>query len=303
MTQRVLAAHPGVASAAEPWVLLPLLSPLVPRSGLSGTWDQTVAGALGDFISVLPNGSDDYRAEVREMVLNLYGKVGGDGSKFFVDKTPPYHLIADEVIATFPDARFIFLWRNPLAVLASIIETLGQGKWTTYEFRGTLFDGVRNLVTTYERHRDRVHGVRYEDLLAGSGAWESLCEYVGLPFDPGALSSFSDVHWAGRMGDPTGVHRYTALSNEPLVRWRGTIVNPLRREWARRWLRWIGPEHLSTMGYEMTELLADLDGTDVTRQRMRQDAGELMLAAAREVIKAQLPGYQPRSSWRALISA
>ena len=36
LTQRVLTAHDGVASAAEPWVLLPLLQPLVPTAAVSG---------------------------------------------------------------------------------------------------------------------------------------------------------------------------------------------------------------------------------------------------------------------------
>lgn len=302
LTQRVLTAHPGVASAAEPWLLLPLLSPLVPGAAVSRPWDRTVAGALSDFIAGLPHGVDDYRAGVRRMVLELYESVGGPEARFFVDKTPPYHLIADEVLSTFPEGRFVFLWRNPLSVLASIIETLGNGKWATYQYRGDLFHGIENLVSAFERHGDRVHAVRYEDLLDGTVAWEALCAYIGLPFDPEALSGFADVRLTGRMGDPTGVKRYTTLSPEPLKRWEATLDNPLRREWARRWLRWIGRERLEVMGYDLDSLCADLDAVTLRGHSVAADARELAMAAAREVVRARLPGDNLRSSWRAILA-
>ncbi len=304
LTQRVLTAHSGVASAAEPWVLLPLLSPLVPTAAVSGPWDRTVAGAFGDFVGALPDGAERYRAEVRKMVLELYGAVGGPDARFFVDKTPPYHLIADEVIRTFPDARFVFLWRHPLSVLASIVETLGDGKWATYQFRGDLFHGVENLVGTYRRHQDKAHAVRYEDLLGGTEGWERLCEYVGVDFEPDALSSFAGVRLAGRMGDPTGVERYAAISDEPLLRWRATLSNPLRREWARRWLRWIGAERLAIMGYDLDTILGELAAASGQGgHSMAADARELGLAAAREAVKSRLPGDNVRSSWRALLGS
>lgn len=301
LTQRVLTAHTGVASAAEPWVLLPMLSPLVPTAAVSGPWDRTVAGALSDFVERLPDGIHSYRAEVREMVLRLYSEVAGPDVGFFVDKSPPYHLIAEEIIQTFPEGRFIFLWRNPLSVLASIVDTLGDGRWATYQFRGDLFHGIENLVATFQRHPGRVHAVRYEDLLGGTDGWSALCDYVGLPFEPNALSAFAGVQLSGRMGDPTGVHRYGALSQEPLQRWRETLDNPLRQEWARRWLHWIGRERLQVMGYDLDELLAELVATPGNGRRLASDARELGLAAMREAVKSRLPGDNLRSSWRALL--
>jgi hypothetical protein len=195
----------------------------------------------------------------------------------------------------------VFLWRNPLSVLASIIETLGDGRWTTYQFRGDLFHGIENLVGAYRRHADRCHAVRYEDLLAGTEAWEELCAYIGLPFEPEALSRFAEVQLPGRMGDPTGVRRYAALSNEPLDRWRATIHNPLRREWARRWLQWIGRDRIALMGYDLDTLLTELDEAPGGATSLGRDARELALAALREAVKARLPGDNMRSSLRALL--
>ena len=73
------------------------------------------------------------------------------------------------------------------------------------------------------------------------------------------LTSFSDVRLEGSMGDPTGVHRYDTISEEPLEKWRSTLANPYRKRWCREYLRWIGGERLAVMGYELDELLAELD--------------------------------------------
>jgi hypothetical protein len=301
LVQRVLTAHAGVASSAEPWVLLPLLTPLEPDVVMSGPWDRTVASAIGDFTAGLPAGATSYRARVRELALELYADVAGPSNRFFVDKSPPYHLIVEEVIATFPDARFVFLWRNPLSVLASVVDTLADGRWCTYRFRGDLFHGIDNLVAAYDRHRDRAHAVRYEDLLSGVTAWRVLCEYIGMDFDPEALSRFAEVRFDGRMGDPTGVEQYQALSAEPLERWKKTLSNPVRREWSRRWLHWIGRERLDLMGYDLSRLVADLETVPMSREGVLADAGELVLAAARETVKHWLPGDHLLSTTQALL--
>ena len=71
------------------------------------------------------------------MVLRSTSRRGGPDTRCFVDKSPPYHLIAQQIISTFPDARFVFLWRNPLSVLASIVDTLADGRWDTYPSAAT----------------------------------------------------------------------------------------------------------------------------------------------------------------------
>src|SRR5262249_20278294 len=54
LVQRVLAAHPGVATASEPWLLLPLLLPLRDDVPAPGGWQPRVHSALEDFARMLP---------------------------------------------------------------------------------------------------------------------------------------------------------------------------------------------------------------------------------------------------------
>ena len=50
----------------------------------------------------------------------------------FLEKTPKNALRIPFLDAAFPDAQFIFLWREPRTNLASIIEAWKAGRWVTY---------------------------------------------------------------------------------------------------------------------------------------------------------------------------
>ena len=98
----------------------------------------------------------------------------------------------------------------------------------------------------------RCHAVRFEDAVAGDPAtWEALMGYLGLGFDPASLTGFAEVGIEGRMGDPTGRRAYTRLSAAPQDKWRITLANPVRREWCRRYLRFLGPELRHTVEPEL----------------------------------------------------
>src|SRR5215217_1222403 len=119
LLQRVLSAHNEVSSVAEPWVLLPLLYSLRKNGAYSEYGNNLMVSAVEDFCSELPNGRDDYLFEIRECVLRLYQKVSksSDSPSYFLDKTPRYHLVADDIVQMFPDGKFILLWRHPLSVI------------------------------------------------------------------------------------------------------------------------------------------------------------------------------------------
>src|SRR5947209_5321687 len=301
LVQRVLGAHDGVATAAEPWLLLPALLPLRKPMPLAPGWYQTMAGAVREFVAELPDGTHSYREALRAFAERLYAEAAPPGARFFLDKSPAYHLVADDVIRTFPNARFVFLWRSPLSVLASTVETFCDGRWRPGSHRGDLFNGVTNLVHAYEQAGDRAHSVRYEDLLTrGDEPWQALASYVGVDFDPAALRRFADVELAGSMGDPTGRLRYAALDRKPLEKWRETISNPLRREWAIRYLRWLGRRRLAVMGYDLDAMIEELEAVQVRRSGLRRDAVDVVSALGRDVARGRTPGIASAS--RALLA-
>lgn len=259
LLQRTLATHPDVGTVSEPWLLLPFVYATRAGGVVAEYGHEMQVNALADLFRQLPRGRDDYFGGVRDLTEGLYAKLA-PAARYFVDKTPRYHLIAEELFEVFPDARFVFLWRNPLAVAASFLDTYSQGRWNLYWVELDLYQGVQNLTDAYRRHGDRSIVVRYEDLIARpQEVAGGLFEGLGLAFEPSLLSEIGDVTLAGSMGDQAGAARYEGISDEPLAKWRTTLANPFRRRWAERYLRWIGPDRLKLMGYDAGELLRELE--------------------------------------------
>ncbi len=96
-------------------------------------------------------------------------------------------------------------------------------------------------------------------------------EFLGLSFTPDILSQFANVRLAGTMGDPTGAQAYNTISTDPLVKWHEAFSNPFRKRWARRYLRWLGERRLKTMGYQMRDLLEELNAIPVSPRQMSSD--------------------------------
>jgi hypothetical protein len=113
-------------------------------------------------------------------------------------------------------------------------------------------------------------------------------EYLDLELEPGALERFSQVRLTGRMGDPTGVTRYTNLSSEPLHKWRRTLASPLRRECCRRYLNFLGADRLAAIGYDAEEIARELDAQPPALRGLSGDIGRLVLDVAKEPVRVRL---------------
>lgn len=291
LAQRILAAHEPIATVSEPWILLPYLYTLREHGIYAEYNHRLLVQAVEDFCASLPGGRNDYVAEIRRFALRLYGKASPDGTSYFLDKTPRYHLISDEIVTTFPDGKYLFLWRNPLAVIASIIETWAGGKWNLYRFKVDLFDGLENLVRTYERHEDKVHALRYEAMITKpEETWGEVFRYLGLSFDRSTLKRFGNVELVGRWGDHSGTRKYSEVSADPLERWRLILNNPVRKAWCRRYLRWIGRDRLAVMGYDLDRLIADLDSLPASYRQVGSDVGRGCWGLIRDLSEPRILG-------------
>jgi hypothetical protein len=288
LVQRVLAAHPDVSTAAEPWVALPFAYAARGKGVYAEYGHALAARAIREFAASLPGGEETYREELSAFVLRLYGHAAGEAGVYFLDKTPRYHFIADDLFSLFPQGKFVFLWRNPLSVVASTVETWGRGKWKIGRWRVDLFEGLANLVASRERHADSSLSMRYEDLVSDPERhWPSLFEYLELPFDPSILTSFPSVRVSGRFGDPTGVEAYDALTTRSIDKWKTTLANPFRKRWCRDYLRWIGVERLAMMGYALDDLLAELDALPGGTEKLGSD---LVRSSAAWVVRSGREG-------------
>ena len=220
---------------------------------------------------------DDYFAEMHDFVLRLYALRANHGEKYFLDKTPRYHLVAEDIIRMFPEGKFIFLWRNPLSIVSSMVNSFAKGRWGVSGYKVDLYDGFENLLSAIERHADRSCVVWYEDLVTDpQSQMERIFDYLEVEMPSNFDRSFFLNELTGTKGDFTGIKDYKSISDAPLDKWRATMNNPLRKAWCRRYLRWIGAQRLASAGYDLDDLLLELDRLPTGMKNIPTD----MLSAA-----------------------
>ncbi len=260
LVQRVLAAHPQVSTTAEPWILLPLVYARRWNGIRAEYGHQFAAAAIDDFATALNGGAAAFDMRLRNFVDELYRDASDEGATYFLDKTPRYHHIVEDLFRLFPDAKFLFLWRNPLSVVASLLETMRKNQFEPYDFPGELVRGPAALASAFDAHRDQSHAVRFEDLIGEDSVqhWREVFDYLELEWDHTVLERFSHVQLRGNFMDPTGSRRYIGLSTEPLDKWKQSYRGPVRQAWAIRWLNRLGPRPLAVMGYDLDRLLLDV---------------------------------------------
>jgi hypothetical protein len=262
------------------------------------TYGHRVLGnAITGFVNSLPNKKLDYFTATADFLRRMYTLGSPADTRYFLDKTPRYHLIVDDLMEAFPEAKFIFLWRNPLAIAASMIQTWGNGKWNLYMFWIDLYRGLDALVSAFNRSGTRSIGVRYEDLAADPNREiTKIMAYLGLESDGTILDAFSrakPMHVPGR-GDPSGQLKYQGVSRDSMDAWKKAMSNPFRKSWSREYLAWIGEERLTAMGFDLRELQADINLQQTNYDHLLSDIirnalGKLYCRYAIESVRSNEP--------------
>ena len=267
LLQRILTTHSCITTTPEPWVLLPLLS--MRRDDVFADYGHATARrAIADFRSRLEGGEGGFDDELRRFVLRIYRRAAGSNATYFLDKTPRYHLIASEIIDLLPSARVVILWRNPLAIMASIIQTWGKGKWNLYRYNVDFYRGLPLLVDLARQDQANVISIRYEDLVTRQKeTLKRVCDHLDLNLDE---LDVSPPTLDGVVGDPTQT-QYDSISSASLDKWKTVLANPLRKRSACAYLDWLGTDRLGIMGYAYDDLVDAINKTPLTLQYMGRD--------------------------------
>lgn len=265
LLQVLLGGLDAVATTAEPWLMLHPTYALR-ETGHQANYDATLAfRALQDFWSALPNGRQDYLTAMRKMGCHLYGRAcAKQGKSIFLDKTPRYYHILPELAEIYPEARFIILFRNPLAVLSSILNTWVKGSWSKLAyFHDDLLLAPRLLVDGAEQWVERTCIIRYESLIATPEAeLRRVCQWLGLAYQPGLLDYGERLLPSGRYGDPIGVRRHSTPTAGSLDRWLQMGASIPERYFALDYLGSLDSEVVARMGYDSSQLRSKLEAID-----------------------------------------
>ena len=263
MLQRILAAHPLIHTIAEPWIMLHPVYALRSQGHQAEYNAQLAYEALQDFSASLDGGLNHYREGVRRMGLYLYATaVQQAGARYFLDKTPRYHLILPELAQLFSHATFILLMRNPLAVLDSILRLYVKGHWPLLaRYQDDLLNAPQRLVAFASSTDDvRKVVVHYEKIVQEPQAEiAELCRRLGLAFNPTMLRYGEFERPAGQMGDPDTVSQFSAPTTARLDAWKNLGRQPQTRHFALQYLESLEADLIGALGYDMEMLRAEIE--------------------------------------------
>ncbi len=289
LLQRILATHPAIATISETQLLLPFLYPL--RAGGSyAEYNHTYTQrGFQHLLSEISGGEAAYLQALADFVRGLYGRAAEPGARYFLDKAGALSLVVDEIFRMFPDGKFVFLWRNPLSVISSLMQTWRRGRWNLHEHEIYLFRGIPALVGAYREHEPTVIGLRFEDLVVSPEPVAArVFEYLDLSPAEAVVREFSQQELGGGLGDQPGMRRYRQISTEPLEKWKSVLANPLRKAWCRRYLRFLGQDRLAVMGYERAGLLAELAGLPFSARYLASDLFRMPYAALFKLLDGRI---------------
>ena len=165
----------------------------------------------------------------------------------------------------FPKAKFIFLIRNPLAVLASIITTWTGDSWPRLaEYRHDLLAAPMRILEGVRQLGDQAIIVCYEHLVTNpEEAVSSLCHRLGIPYYADMLHYGGRPIPRGRMGDESGVHRHEKPSVDSVSKWVQLADTEQTQHLALAYLDELGAETVERLGYSFEELYSAIGGGSV----------------------------------------
>lgn len=270
MLQKILMGHPDIHSTAEPWLLFPFVYALKNNGVLSEYNHSVFHKAIYEFVQNLPQGEKDYYETIRQCVSAIYEKSCPGSEKYFLDKTPRYYLIIEEINKLFPEAKFIFLFRNPVQVFSSIVNTWCRGRLRRlYPFEIDLYYGPKALSKGYQLMQEKAYSVQYEELVKNPEVHvKEICNYLEIEYHPKVLTEFAKQETGGSMGDHKGQREYSAISKNSTSKWRSTFNTVFRKQLISKYLNSIDSSVLEVQGYDKQTIRDEIKNHKVSLQNI-----------------------------------
>jgi len=227
------------------------------RSGIVTEFDSYWANiGLKDYLSTLNKGTEVLYNAIRAYAKILYtASLQNTEKKFFLDKTPRYYFIINELIDIFPNAKFIVLKRNPLAILASVLDTWIKNDYHKIDkYKYDLVTSIKNLLNV--KNKEKIYWVKYEHIVKNPySTIKPLINRLNLIFESQILEYGKFPRPKGTMGDSTNVDKLKYPSMKFIDRWK-IILNKNAIYWhiANFYLELLGPQKIEEWGYSFKDL-------------------------------------------------
>jgi hypothetical protein len=288
LTARMLGAHSQIFAPAEPHLMPPLADLGLHERVQQAPYDPIITQlGLRELVGLLPDGEKDWFDALRLATDHLYRRaLEPSGRTIFLDKTPAYALVLEFLAKLYPDARYVVLTRQPMAVWSSVIDSFFDGDHQAAHAHNLILERYVPAIARFLRERPvPMHHLRYEDLVQDPEKhMREVCAFLGLPFEPGMVDygkQPAPVAAAGRgLGDPVTVARETRPTTASVAKWLEALaLDPLRLAQCQEIAERLDDADLEAWGYPGPELrrsLAEIQpkGTGPSRAKLTRHALE-----------------------------
>ena len=257
LLQRLLMGHADISSCGEPWLALPI-SMMDNQSATFSTYGHfSLVGAVNNIFENLDGGRDEFLRQGGQFIQNVYEKLNDQDSLYFLDKTPRYYKIIDDLRVMFPEAKFIFLTREPVAVFGSILNYIKGEMYHLPPWQQDIIEGIPFLSAAIESYSEISLRVDYESLVMNpESELERILSYLGLDLEPAMFDAFADRDI--NMGDPHGAKKYKSVSKSSLGSWKSAINSRAKKRVGYNWLSAVPEDCFNVFGTSRQEQLDKL---------------------------------------------
>jgi hypothetical protein len=272
LLQHILGGHSQVHALPEPWLMLHLVYGLR-STGLEAEYNARYAYlALKGFLGRIPGGEGTYVEAVRNMAFTLYeSALESSGKRYFLDKTPRYYFIIPELYRLFPGAKFIFLLRNPLAVLSSTDDYVSGNLKRLFvtDRKHDMLTAPRLICEGIQQLGERAAVVHYEKLvMEPEKTVKNLCEKIGLAFEPDMLTYGGKVQFEGTtFVDPKSIYKHESPVQDYMDEWTRRLDNVQKAQIAKAYLATLGEDLVNRLGYSYNDLISKIDSLHTSNKR------------------------------------
>jgi len=257
LLQKILMTHPKIHSVSEPWIILPLVGMFKKRGTLTNYNHKTANSAILDFIQKA-GGKKQFYEKLKNFLKDLYSEVSKEkkSALYFIDKTPRYYFIIDEINRIFPDAKFIFLLRNPIALFSSIVKTFSKNSLRINYSYVDLFLGPDYLLENYKKIKQKSIKLTYERLIKNpEQQLKKISEYLGVEFKDFNIKNYINIELNGKMGDKTGIGKYKSISSESVEKWKEECLSAYRKRVFLKYIDFLKDDYLKLNGVSRKDII------------------------------------------------
>lgn len=256
LLQKMLGANKLIYTRSEPWIALNPIYNLSTSNSNELIYSRKLEEiAMNDFISGLTEKENTYNQIVKNMLLELYNDYLIQHNKeYFLDKTPRYYHILDELVNLFPESKIIILIRNPLAVLNSLIPRK-KSLYMLSENKYDLFFAIDKLIKYLNSVPTNIHIVYFEELvIQPEKELGKLCRFLNIPYEPAMVTDFVNSQEKWVFGDQK-IYEKTQIDTNSIDSWIQSLENPQHWRLFYDYLQTLGKEKFEQLGYNYTKTL------------------------------------------------